>query len=67
MGDFRFMRRWFSIATFIGMLVAVPASAWAQAPQVPSPGPMALQVRGEFLYAWNAYKQYAWDTTSSSR
>jgi mannosidase alpha-like ER degradation enhancer 2 len=60
MGDFRFMRRWFSIATFIGMLVAVPASAWAQAPQVPSPGPMALQVRGEFLYAWNAYKQYAW-------
>jgi len=21
---------------------------------------MALQVRGEFLYAWNAYKQYAW-------
>jgi Glycosyl hydrolase family 47 len=25
-----------------------------------NPGPMALQVRGEFLYAWNAYKQYAW-------
>ena len=21
---------------------------------------MALQVRSEFLYAWNAYKQYAW-------
>lgn len=21
---------------------------------------MALQVRGEFLYAWNAYKEYAW-------
>lgn len=28
--------------------------------QQPSPGPMALQVRSEFLYAWNAYKQYAW-------
>ena len=25
-----------------------------------NPGPMARQVRGEFLYAWNAYKQYAW-------
>jgi ER degradation enhancer, mannosidase alpha-like 2 len=24
------------------------------------PGPMAKQVRAEFLYAWNAYKQYAW-------
>jgi mannosidase alpha-like ER degradation enhancer 2 len=24
------------------------------------PGPMAKQVRSEFLYAWNAYKQYAW-------
>lgn len=25
-----------------------------------APGPMALQVRSEFLYSWNAYKQYAW-------
>ncbi len=33
----------------------------AQAIQIPeNPGPMALQVRGEFLYAWNAYKEYAW-------
>jgi mannosidase alpha-like ER degradation enhancer 2 len=24
------------------------------------PGPMAKQVRAEFLDAWNAYKQYAW-------
>jgi len=24
------------------------------------PGPMAKQVRAEFLHAWNAYKQYAW-------
>jgi ER degradation enhancer, mannosidase alpha-like 2 len=30
------------------------------AQQQPSPGPMALQVRSEFLYSWNAYKQYAW-------
>jgi mannosidase alpha-like ER degradation enhancer 2 len=60
MGDFRFMRRWFSIIALIGMLVVVPALASAQTPQPPSPGPMALQVRGEFLYAWNAYKQYAW-------
>lgn len=28
--------------------------------QQKSPGPMALEVRSEFLYAWNAYKQYAW-------
>ncbi|HEY6305459.1 MAG TPA: glycoside hydrolase family 47 protein [Candidatus Angelobacter sp.] len=26
----------------------------------PDPGPMAKQVRAEFLDAWNAYKQYAW-------
>ena len=33
----------------------------AQAIQVSdNPGPMAREVRGEFLYAWNAYKQYAW-------
>jgi mannosidase alpha-like ER degradation enhancer 2 len=33
----------------------------AQAIQISdNPGPMAKQVRGEFLYAWNAYKQYAW-------
>ncbi len=33
----------------------------AQAIQISDdPGPMAKQVRGEFLYAWNAYKEYAW-------
>jgi mannosidase alpha-like ER degradation enhancer 2 len=33
----------------------------AQAIQISDdPGPMAKEVRGEFLYAWNAYKQYAW-------
>jgi hypothetical protein len=36
---------------------------WASAQAVrlaADPGPMAKQVRSEFLYAWNAYKQYAW-------
>jgi hypothetical protein len=68
MGDFRVMRRSLcTTALFILMLSAVcpmfsqtmfaqKATAQAQ----PSPGPMALQVRSEFLYAWNAYKQYAW-------
>lgn len=28
-------------------------------PSTNDPGPMARQVRSEFLYAWNAYKQYA--------
>ena len=33
----------------------------AQAIQVSDdPGPMAKQVREEFLYAWNGYKEYAW-------
>lgn len=44
----------FSICT----IASCPAVAQEQHPS--SPGPMALQVRGEFLYAWNAYKQYAW-------
>lgn len=45
------------ILTFSG--ASLPCSA--QAIQVSdNPGPMARQVRGEFLYAWNAYKQYAW-------
>jgi mannosidase alpha-like ER degradation enhancer 2 len=54
------MRRWYCIIVLAGMVLAASAFAFAQTPQVPSPGPMALQVRGEFLYAWNAYKQYAW-------
>src|SRR5262249_18113446 len=32
----------------------------ASATSVADPGPMAKQVRAEFLHAWNAYKQYAW-------
>ncbi|OAI56342.1 glycoside hydrolase family 47 [Acidobacteria bacterium SCGC AG-212-P17] len=53
------MRRWLFVLTLIGTLLP-PSFAAAQKPSAPSPGPMALQVRSEFLYAWNAYKQYAW-------
>jgi mannosidase alpha-like ER degradation enhancer 2 len=59
-GRFCLMHRGFCIIAFIGMALAMPHFSYAQTPQAPSPGPMALQVRGEFLYAWNAYKQYAW-------
>ena len=41
-------------------LILAQSPVLAPAAQTPSPGPMALQVRSEFLYAWNAYKQYAW-------
>jgi hypothetical protein len=51
------MRRWLCVFTLIGILLP---SAVAQKTAAPAPGPMALQVRSEFLYAWNAYKQYAW-------
>ena len=54
------MHKGFCIIALIGMALAMPQFSYAQTPQTPSPGPMALQVRGEFLYAWNAYKQYAW-------
>ena len=54
------MRRWLCIFTLIGMVLSMPGLSVAQTGQAPSPGPMALQVRSEFLYAWNAYKQYAW-------
>jgi mannosidase alpha-like ER degradation enhancer 2 len=42
-------------------LLGTPSSLCAQAIQIsPDPGPMAKQVRAEFLYAWDAYKQHAW-------
>jgi mannosidase alpha-like ER degradation enhancer 2 len=53
------MRRWLCIFTLIGILLP-SGSAVGQKASAPSPGPMALEVRSEFLYAWNAYKQYAW-------
>src|SRR5262245_22228971 len=54
------MRRRFSIIAVTAVVLAASVSSFAQAPSPSSPGPMALQIRGEFLYAWNAYKQYAW-------
>jgi mannosidase alpha-like ER degradation enhancer 2 len=54
------MRNWCCILVFIAIAVAMPTDSLAQTPQAPPPGPMALQVRSEFLYAWSAYKQYAW-------
>lgn len=54
------MRRGFCTVVFFCMVAAMPGPAFTQTQPAPSPGPMALQVRSEFLYAWNAYKQYAW-------
>ena len=54
------MRRWFSRFALIAIMAAACIRGSAQTPQSPSPGPMALQVRGEFLFAWNAYKEHAW-------
>lgn len=55
------MRRFLLPAVMFAATAAAPALSAAQAIQIPSdPGPMAKQVRSEFLYAWNAYKQYAW-------
>ncbi|HEX3091431.1 MAG TPA: glycoside hydrolase family 47 protein [Candidatus Angelobacter sp.] len=55
------MRRGFCTVIFFCMVAAMPGSVFPQTQPAPSPGPMALQVRSEFLYAWNAYKQYAWE------
>jgi mannosidase alpha-like ER degradation enhancer 2 len=55
--------RWLLSLSIALVLVLCSASMTcsAQAIQISDdPGPMAKEVRGEFLYAWNAYKQYAW-------
>jgi len=54
------MRKWIALGLLCGTWILAQSPALAQGAQAPSPGPMALQVRSEFLYAWNAYKQYAW-------
>ena len=54
------MRRWPCIIALFSFILAARCSAFAQKSPSPSPGPMALQVRSEFLYSWNAYKKYAW-------
>jgi mannosidase alpha-like ER degradation enhancer 2 len=55
--------RWLLSLSVVLVLTFCSASMTcsAQAIQISDdPGPMAKEVRGEFLYAWNAYKQYAW-------
>jgi len=54
------MRKWLGVAALFGMCIVPHQFSPAQTAKAPPPGPMALQVRSEFLYAWNAYKQYAW-------
>jgi Glycosyl hydrolase family 47 len=55
------MRRCSRLTCVLALSLAVPACGFAQAIQISTdPGPMAKQVRTEFLWAWNAYKQYAW-------
>jgi mannosidase alpha-like ER degradation enhancer 2 len=50
-----------TLLLLILMAGAAPFPCSAQAIQIPNdPGPLAKQVRSEFLQAWNAYKQYAW-------
>jgi len=46
----------------LGLLLGLmPRLGAAQSIQIANdPGPLAKQVRSEFLYSWNAYKQYAW-------
>src|SRR5260221_7687776 len=52
------MRTWLGVAILFGMCIVPHRSSMAQS--TPAPGPMALQVRSELLYAWNGYKQYVW-------
>src|SRR5215470_13711533 len=54
------MHKRIGLAILFAISVLTQNFAAQQGAQAPSPGPMALQVRSEFLYSWNAYKQYAW-------
>lgn len=55
------MRRLLHAVLVVFFAAAPGAFAAPQAKSAsPNPGPMARQVRSEFLYSWNAYKQYAW-------
>src|SRR5215471_11721413 len=54
--------RWFLTLIAGYFLVTTSRPIAGQAVQIAAdPGPMAKQVRTEFLYAWNAYTQYAWE------
>jgi mannosidase alpha-like ER degradation enhancer 2 len=54
--------RWsFSLFAAFCFVCASSLPLAGQAVQIAAdPGPMAKQVRTEFLYAWSSYKQYAW-------
>src|SRR5690348_5482843 len=55
------MRRFFYAACVFASVIAAPLVLSGQGIEIPSdPGPMAKQVRQEFLSSWNAYKQFAW-------
>jgi mannosidase alpha-like ER degradation enhancer 2 len=55
------MRRFFYAACVLAAIITLPLALNGQGIEIPTdPGPMARQVRQEFLYSWNAYKQFAW-------
>lgn len=55
------MRRFFYAACVFAIVIAAPLILAGQSIEIPKdPGPMARQVRQEFLSSWNAYKQFAW-------
>lgn len=55
------MPNYFRALVLLALTAAAPQLVSSQAIQINSdPGPLAKQVRSEFLYSWNAYKQYAW-------
>ena len=55
------MRSFLTAACVLAVSLTAPALLTAQTIQIsPDPGPMAKEVRSEFLYSWNAYKKYAW-------
>jgi glycosyl hydrolase family 47 len=54
------MRKYLSALVLLALTSAAPPLVSAQIRISDDPGPLAKQVRSEFLYSWNAYKQYAW-------
>ncbi|HSM87413.1 MAG TPA: glycoside hydrolase family 47 protein [Candidatus Limnocylindrales bacterium] len=55
------MRKFLFAAWVVAVILVSSGVLAGQAIQIPNdPGPMARQVRSEFLYSWNAYKKYAW-------
>src|SRR5262249_10538062 len=54
------MRKWLGVAVLVGIGIASRLSQAQPSQAPPSPGTIALQVRGECLSAWHDYKQYDW-------